>query len=206
LSDYPTDIAPLLTAVQLVRLRDRVRGSTKVDWQGWLGPMEGPEREARLLAEALNKRGRRRGAAQRDHERRSIELMLAICERDFAVWRSIFSDEAATVTRFLNLLADLQLNVTIELEELKSLNKRNERALQLMDGFARQLRATAAGEKTGGFDDDYSVYSDLSGIADSLERLKERTDEKAEDAVRLISLMTSSVDSQTLVDLFTGEV
>jgi len=205
LSDFTDDGSPLFTAVQLVRLRDRVKGSVKLDYRAWLGPMEGPERDIRALAAGLAKGKRKPSGGQRAAERESVSWRVAYFERDFALWRGIFADEAAIVTKFLNLLADLRLNVSPELEELKSLNQRNEYALHRTEGFTRRLRAIAAGEKSEGFGGEFPVYRELLSIADSLEELKARVDEKAEDAVRLVSLMTSSVDSQNLMDLMTGE-
>ena len=181
-----------------------MKGSTKLDYSEWLGPMEGLELEVRQSAASRvsqRKRGSRKGA-----EAEPILWKLAFFERDFALWRDTFAKEANTIAEFLNVLATLQLNVSPELEELKFLSQRNEAGVLRMEGFTRELRAMAAGEKTGRFDDNSSIYPELLRIADSLEKLKARVDEKAEDAVRLIGLMTLSVDSQTLVDLLTGEV
>ena len=205
MSDSANDVGPLFIAVQLVRLRDRAKGSARLDYHGWLEPMEGPERDARQLAVDSVKGRRKSSPKRRTDEPESLRWRLAFFERDFALWRGVFSGEANTIAKFLGLLANLQLNVSIELEELKSLNQRNEYALQRADGFVRRLRAVAAGEKAEGFDGDYPIYRELLGIADSLEKLKMRVDEKAEQAVRLVSLMTVSVDSQSLIDLLTGE-
>ena len=206
MSDSTDDIAPLFTAVQLVRLRDRMRGSTKLDHNEWLGPMERQELEVRqLTAKALGERKRPGGRLKKD-QRESVVWRLGLFERDFVLWRDLFANETNAIARFLTLLAGLQLNVTSELEELKSLGRKNEYALQRMEVFTKELRALGAGEGAEGFDDGPTIYHDLLGIADSLEKLKGRVDEKAEDAVRLISLMTPSVDSQTLEDLLTGEV
>jgi hypothetical protein len=206
LSDSQNDIAQLFTAVQLVRLRDRMRGSTRLDYGEWLEPMEGPELDVRQLATNLVGERKRPGAGRKGGERESVLWRLAFFERDFVLWRDVFAGETNSVAKFLNLLANLQLNVSSELEELKSLSRRNEEALLRIEGFTKRLRAVAAGEKTGGFDDNSSIYRELLGIADSIEKLKARVDEKAEDVVRIIGLMTPSVDSQTLIDLLTGEV
>ena len=205
MSDFTNDVGPLFTAVQLVRLRDRVKGASRLDYHGWLEPMEGPERDARRLAEGSVKGRRKQGARRRTDDLESLQWRTAFFERDFALWRGVFADEAATIAKFLGLLANLQLNVSPELEELKSLTQRNEHALRRIEGFAKELRATAAGEKTVGPDEGFPIYGELLGIADSLQRLKTRVDEKAEDAIRLVSLMTPSVDSQALMDLLTGE-
>jgi hypothetical protein len=204
LSESPGEIAPLFTAVQLARLRDRMKGSTKLDYSEWLEPMEGPELEVRQLA--ASPVSERKKPGRKGNEREPVLWKLAFFERDFALWREVFAYETNTIAKFLDLLASLQLNVSPELEELKSLSQRNEGAIQRMEGFAKRLRAIAAGEKAGGLDDNSSIYRELLRIADSLEKLKARVDEKAEDAVRLISLMSPSVDSQTLIDLLTGEV
>jgi len=204
LSDSPSDITPLFTAVQLVRLRDRMKGPTRLDYSEWLEPMEGLELDVRQLA--ANPVSGRKKPSRKGDERESVLWRLAYFERDFALWRDVFANETNTVTKFLNLLANLQLNVSSELEELKSLSQRNEDATQRMEGFTKGLRAIEAVEKTRGYDDNSSIYRELLGIADSLEKLKARVDEKAEDAIRLIGLMTPSVDSQTLIDLLTGEV
>ena len=193
-------------AVQLVRLRDRMKGSANFDYSAWLEPMQGLELDARRLANNPTNGRKKQGASRRGGDRESVQWRLAYFERDFLIWRGVYADETTTIAMFLKSLANLQLNVSPELEELKSLNQRNEYALQHMEEFTKQLRSVAAGEKTGGLDSNSSIYRELLGIADSLDKLKARVDEKAEDAVRLISLMTSSVDSQTLVDLFTGEV
>jgi hypothetical protein len=206
LSDPPNDAAHLFTAVQLVRLRDKMKGSTKLDYSEWLEPMEGPELEVRQMAANLVGERKKPGAGRKENERESAQWRLAFFVRDFALWKDVFLNETSNIAKFLNLLADLQLNVSSELEELKSLSQRNEDALLRMEGFTKRLRAVAAGEKPGGFDDNSSIYRELLGIADSLDKLEARVDEKAEDAVRLISLMTPSVDSQTLLDLLTGEV
>ena len=204
LSESPGEIAPLFTAVQLVRLRDRMKGSTRLDYSEWLEPMEGLELEVRQLA--VGRASERKRPGRKADESEPILWRLAFFERDFTLWRDVFANEANTTAKFLNGLASLQLNVSPELEELKSLNQRNEDALLRMEGFTKRLRAIGAGEKTGGFDDNSSIYRELLRIADSLEKLKARVDEKAEDAVRLIGLMTHGVDSQTLIDLLTGEV
>jgi len=182
-----------------------VKGSTNLAYGSWLGAMERPEREVRELAARLNKGKRGASGGRLAAERDSVGRMSALFERDLALWMGIFSGEAATVTRFLNLLADLRLNVSPELEELKSLSQRNDYALHRIEGFTRRLRAIAAGERTAGFEDDFPIYRELLSIADSLEKLMARVDEKAEDAIRLVSLMTASVDSQSLMDLLTGE-
>jgi hypothetical protein len=181
-----------------------MKGSTWLDYSEWLEPMEGPELEVRQLV--ANLVSERKKPGRKADERESVLWRLAFFERDFVLWRDVFAKETNAITKFLNLLANLQLNVSSELEVLKSLSQRNEDAFQRMEGFTKSLRAVAAGEKTGAFDDNSSIYHELLGIADSLEKLKARVDEKAEDAVRLISLMTPSVDSQTLIDLLTGEV
>jgi hypothetical protein len=168
--------------------------------------MEGPELEVRQQVANPASERKKQGVGRKGEERQPIMWRLAFFERDFSLWKDVFSDETSTIAQFLNLIANLQLNVSPELEELKSLNQRNEEALRRMEGFTKKLRAVAAGEKTAGFDDDSSIYRELLGIADSIEKLKARVDEKAEDAVRLISLMTPMVDSQTLMDLLTGEV
>jgi len=204
LSDSPSDITSLFTAVQLVRLRDRIKGPARLDYSEWLEPMEGPELDVRQLA--ANPVSSRKKPSRRGDERELVLWSLAFFDRDLVLWREVFANETNTITKFLSLLANLQLNVSSELEELKSLSQRNESATRRMEGFTRGLRAMEAGEKTGGFDDNSSIYRELLGIADSLEKLKARVDEKAEDAVRLIGLMTPSVDSQTLIDLLTGEV
>jgi hypothetical protein len=198
-------MTPLFAAVQLARLRDRTKGSTMMDYRKWLEPMQGPELDVRQLA--ANPVGSRRkpGPGRKGDERDSITWRLAFFERDFALWRDLFANETNNITKFLSLLANLQLNVSNELEELKSLSLRNEDALLRMEGFTKRLRSIAAGEKTG-FDDNSSIYRELLGIADSVQQLKARVDEKAEDVVRLVGLMTPSVDSQTLIDLLTGEV
>jgi hypothetical protein len=206
LSDDANEVAPLFTAVQLVRLRDRMKGSNGLDYSEWLEPMQGPELGVRQLAANPVSVRRRPDAGRKAEERDSILRSLAFFERDFALWRDIFLDETDAVAKFLALLANLQLNVSPELEELKSLNQRNENALLRMEEFTKTLRAAAAGEKAGGFDSNSSIYRELLGIAGALQELKARVDEKAEDAVRLISLMTPSVDSQTLIDLLTGDV
>ena len=205
MSDFTDDVAPLFTAVQLVRLRDRVKGSAKFEYTDWLGPMERQERDVRELANTLTKATRKSRARRKSAESESILWRLAFFERDFSLWRGIFADEATIITKFLKLLADLRLNVSPELEELKSLSQRNDYALHRIDGFTRRLGAIAAGDKTGGFEDDFPIYSELLSIAASLQRLKVRVDEKAEDAIRLVSLMSTSVDSQNLMDLMTGE-
>jgi len=204
LPESPGEIAPLFTAVQLVRLRDRMKGTTRLDYSEWLEPMEGPELEVRRLA--ADGVSERKKPGRKADEREPILWRLAFFERDFTLWRGVFADEANTIAKFLNVLVSLQLNVSPELEELKSLSQRSEDALLRMEGFTKRLRAIAAGEKTGGFDDNSSIYRELLRISDSLEKLKARVDEKAEDAVRLIGLMTPGVDSQTLIDLLTGEV
>ena len=205
LSDFTTDSAPLFIAVQLVRLRDRARGSVKLDYSGWFGPMEGPERDLRELAGNLARGKRRSGGRQKAAEFESIRWRVAYLDRDFSLWRGIFADEAAMVAKFLKLLADLRLNVSPELEELKSLNQRNDYALGRTEGFINRLTAAASGERTEGFEDEFPIYRELLSIAESLEKLKARVDEKAEDAIRLVSLMTTSVDSESLMDLMTGE-
>jgi len=204
LSESPGEIASLFTAVQLARLRDRLKGTTRLDYSCWLEPMEGPELEVRRLSASPVGEGKKSGRKKEGHE--PILWRVAIFERDFALWRDVFANETNTIAHFLKLLANLQLNVSPELEELKSLSQRNEDVLLRMQGFTKRLSAIVAGEKTGGFDDNASIYRELLRIADSLEKLKSRVDEKAEDAVRLISLMTPSVESQTLIDLLTGEV
>lgn len=204
LSDFTNDSAPIFTAVQLVRLRDRVKGSVKLDYGEWLGPMEGPERDVRELVGKLAKE-RGRSGKRKAAGIESISWSMAYFERDFSLWRGIFAHEAAMVARFLNLMADLRLNVTAELEELKSMSQRNDYALQRIERFTRRLTAIAAGEKAGGFEEEFPIYGELLSIAESLEKLKARVDEKAEDAVRLVSLMTYSVDSESLMDLMTGE-
>lgn len=206
MSDSQNDIAPLFTAVQLVRLRDRMKGSTILDYSEWLEPMEGPELDVRRLADNSTNEKKKRSAGRKGEERESVRWRLAFFERDFALWRSIYAGETAIIARILSLLANLQLNVSLELEELKTLNRKNEYALQHIEGFTGRLGAIAVGERAGGFDDSSSIYRELLDVAGSLEELKARVDEKAEDAVRLISLMTPSVESQTLVDLLTGEV
>lgn len=206
MTDSPNDIAPLFTAVQLVRLRDRMKGSTRLDYSDWLEPMEGPELEVRRLAANPVGERKRQGPGRKGDERESVLWRLAFFERDFSLWRDVFANEANTITKFLNLLVNLQLNITSELDELKSLSQRNKDVMERMEGFTKGLRAMAAGEKAEWFDDNSSIYRELLGIADSLEKLKARVDEKAEDAVRLIGIMTPSVDSQTLIDLLTGEV
>ena len=183
-----------------------MRGSTRLNYAEWLEPMESQELEVRqLTAKTVSDRKRPGGRLKRD-ERESVIWRSAYFERDFVLWRDLFANETNAITKFLSLLAGLQLNVASELEDLKSLSRRNEYVLQRMEGFRKKLSALGAGEKAERFDDDSSIYHELLGIADSLEKLKGRVDEKAEDAVRLISLMTPSVDSQTLVDLLTGEV
>ena len=203
--DFTNDIAPLFTAVQLVRLRDRVKGSTKLDYSGWLGPMEGPEGDVRALADSLENVTRKSRSGGKAAERESIKWRLFFFERDFSLWRGIFTEEATTITKFLKLLADLRLNVSPELEELKSLSQRNDYALHRIEGFIKRLKTIAAGDRTGEFEDDFPIYRELLSIAESLQKLKSRVDEKAEDAIRLVSLMSSSVDSQSLMDLMTGE-
>jgi len=206
LSEPPDDMAPLFTAVQLVRLRDRMRGSTRLDYSAWLEPMEGQELEVRQLTAKAVADGKRSGARLKKNERESVAWRLAFFERDFVQWRDLSANETNAIAKFLSLLAGLQLNVTSELDELKSLSKRNDYALQRMEDFTKKLKTLGAGERAERLDDDSSIYHELLGIADSLEKLKGRVDEKAEDAIRLISLMTPSLDSQTLVDLLTGEV
>ena len=183
-----------------------MKGSTRLDYSEWLEPMEGPELEIRQSATRRVGERKKPGHRQKGEEQESLLRQVVFFERDFALWRDVFVNEANTIAKFLNLLANLQLNVSSELEELKALSQRNEIAKQRMEGFTNRLKAIADGDKTRGFDDNSSIYHELLGLADSLERLKARVDEKAEDAVRLISLMTPSVDSQTLVDLLTGEV
>jgi len=206
LSDSPNDNAPLFIAVQLVRLRDRMKGSTRLDYSEWLESMVGLEVDLRRLAGNQANGRRKPGSRRRTDLIESVKWRLAFFERDFALWRGIFADETTTIAKFLNLLATLQLNVSSELGELKSLSQRNDYALYSIEVFTKQLRLTTSGEKAVGFDVNSSVYRELLGIAVSLEKLKARVDEKVEDAVRLISLMTASVDSQTLIDLLTGEV
>ena len=205
MSDFTDDNAPLFTAVQLVRLRDRVKGSAKLDYGGWLGPMAGPELDVRAMVGNLAKGRKKSVGGRKAADVESVGWRLAYFERDFSLWSGIFADEAAMVAKFLNLLAGLRLNVSPELEELKSLSQRNVYALHRIEGFTRRLRAIAAGERTAGFEDDFPIYRELLSIAESLEKLKARVDEKAEDAVRLVSLMTPNVDSQSLMDLMTGE-
>jgi len=206
MSDSPDDTAPLFIAVQLVRLRDRMKGSTRLDYSEWLESMVGLEVDLRQLAGNQANGRRKPGTRRRADLIESVQWRLAFFERDFALWRGIFADETTTIAKFLNLLATLQLNVSSELEELKSLSQRNDYALHNIEGFKKQLRLISSGEKTVGFEVNYSVYRELLGIAVSLEKLKGRVDEKVEDAVRLISLMTATVDPQTLIDLLTGEV
>jgi len=206
LLDSQDDSTPLFTAVQLVRLRDRMKGSCNVNYGHWLEAMEGPELDFRRLAAGpVSTKKRKGGGRKGDAGERTLWGLFSF-ERDFALWRDIYVNETTTIAKLLGLLADLQLNVSSELEELKSLNQRNEDALQRMDGFTTRLRAIVAGEKAGGFEDSSPVYRELLGIAESLEKLKARVDEKAEDAIRLVSLMTPAIDSQTLIDLLTGEV
>jgi hypothetical protein len=205
LSDFTDDIAPLVTAVRLVRLRDRVKGTTKLDFGGWLGPMEKAERDVRTLADSLVNRRRKSRGRRKAPESESIRYRLVFFERDFSLWRGIFEDEATIIAKFLSLLADLRLNVSPELEELKSLNRRNDYALHRVEAFTKRLRAIADGDMTGTFEDDFPIYRELLSIADSLQELKARVDEKADDAVRLVGLMSSGVDSQSLMDLMTGE-
>jgi hypothetical protein len=205
LSDFTDDIAPLVTAVRLVRLRDRVKGTTKLDFGGWLGPMEMAERDVRTLADSLVNRRRKSRGRRKAPESESIRYRLVFFERDFSLWRGIFEDEATIIAKFLSLLADLRLNVSPELEELKSLNRRNDYALHRVEAFTKRLRAIADGDMTGTFEDDFPIYRELLSIADSLQELKARVDEKADDAVRLVGLMSSGVDSQSLMDLMTGE-
>ena len=205
MSDFTDDIAPLVTAVRLVRLRDRVKGTTKLDFGSWLGPMEGAERDVRTLADSLVNRRRESRGRRKAPESESIRYRLVFFERDFSLWRGIFEDEATIIAKFLSLLADLRLNVSPELEELKSLNRRNDYALHRVEAFTKRLRAIADGDMTGTFEDDFPIYRELLSIADSLQELKARVDEKADDAVRLVGLMSSGVDSQSLMDLMTGE-
>ena len=206
MTEPPSDVAPLFTAVQLVRLRDRMKGTTMLDYAEWLEPMEGPEHDLREWATHPVSGKRKPGPRKKWDQSESFLWMLAVFERDSALWKDVFTNETNIIARFLNLLADLQLNVSPELEELKSLVQRNENARQHMEAFSKRVRAMAAGNKTGGLDDNPPIYHELLTIAGSLEKLKARVDEKAEDAVRLISLMTYSIDSQTLIDLLTGEV
>jgi len=206
MAESPDDVAPLFTAVQLVRLRDRLRGTTRLDYSRWLEPMAGPELDLRDFA-ANVVRGRRKPSPGRKGEQQDLLLWrLAFFERDFALWRNNFANETDTITKFLNLLANLQLNVSPELEELKSLIQRNEYVQRGTERFSKRISSIAAGDKTIRIDDDPPIYRELLAIAGSLEKLRARVDEKADDAVRLISLMTTSIDSQTLVDLLTGEV
>ena len=206
MSDPQDDSAPLFTAVQLVRLRDRTRGLGSVNFSQWLAAMEGPELGVRRLSAGPVSTGKRKRASRGSDAGERVRWSLACFERDFALWRDIYANEATTITKFLGLLANLQLNVSTELGELKALNQRNEGTLQRMEGFTNRLVAIAAGERAGGLDDNSSIYRELLGIANSLERLRARVDEKAEDAVRLISLMSPAIDPQTLIDLLTGEV
>ena len=167
--------------------------------------MEGAERDVRTLADSLVNRRRKSRGRRKAPESESIRYRLVFFERDFSLWRGIFEDEATIIAKFLSLLADLRLNVSPELEELKSLNRRNDYALHRVEAFTKRLRAIADGDMTGTFEDDFPIYRELLSIADSLQELKARVDEKADDAVRLVGLMSSGVDSQSLVDLMTGE-
>ena len=205
LSDFTSDIAPLFAAVQLVRLRDRAKGTANLDYGEWLATMDGPEREIRKVAEGVAKEKRKQRGGRKAPESETIGRMLPLFERDFSLWAGIFARETATVAKFLNVLADLRLNVSPELEELKSLRQRNDYAAGRIEGFTKRLRAAANGERAEGLGGEFPIYSELLSIADSLEKLKARVDEKSEDAVRLVSLMTPSVGSQSLIDLLTGE-
>ena len=206
MEDSANDIGPLFTAVQLVRLRDRMKGSDRLNYREWLEPMQGPELEIRKLASKSVGETKKPSHRRKGEDRQSLLWSLPFFERDFGLWKGFFAGETSSIASFLNLLASLQLNVSLELEELKSISRRNEDAQLRMESLTGRLRAIAAGESAEGIDGNSSIYNELLGIADSLGKLKARVDEKAEDAVRLIGLMTPGLDSQTLVDLLTGDV
>jgi len=166
--------------------------------------MEGQMGELRSLAG--RPKGSKHGTSRPKADgRRPLEWALAFVERDIALWNEIFLAEANLVARFLGLLADLQLDVTSELEELKSLKSKNEFVLQQMSELTHRVRDAAHSGRIAESQEYPNAYHELMAVSESVKKLKARVEERAQDAVRLVSLMTPVVDSQTLVDLFTGE-
>jgi hypothetical protein len=202
--DYINGI-PILTAVQLVRLRDRVKGATQWDYGAWLEPMKRVEEDTRSVVEVLNKAPKRAKSKARVETIRLVESNSRIFRRDFGLWKEVFPAEGSMIAKFLSLLAGLQLDVSAELGELKALSEKNEAVVHRMDLFMDEMQAVVAGGKPDKTADTPLICRDLLDMAQRLVMLKERVDERAEDAIRLITLLSSSVEPQTLMDLFTGE-
>lgn len=150
LSDSANDMAELFTAAQLIRMRDRMKGTPLFDCSEWLEPMQWPELDIRQQAANPGSARKKQGNGRKGDECDSILWRLAFFERDFALWREVFTNEVNNIAKFLSLLANLQLDVSYELDELKSLNRRNEVALLRMDQFTKKLRSIVAGERLGG--------------------------------------------------------
>ena len=183
---------------------DRAKGS-RLDYRAWLQPMEGQVRGFESRAGKPTRGKKRANANFRADGRMWFEWALISVERDFDLWKQTFLAEANLVARFLGLLADLQLDVTPELEELKSLKAKDDFVLHHMNAFIQNAKAATSSETSLESREFPDLYHELLAVAESLEGLKARVIERAEDAVRLVSLMTPLVDSQTLIDLFTGE-
>jgi hypothetical protein len=207
MSDIPPEDIPLFTVIRMVRLWDRMRG-TPVFTSDFFRGLEDEESKDRDLLNMIQGRkldepfSPKKG---RDESKTlfTVKDILEYTARKYEyvqkTWESVFTTEANAVEKFLNLLEGLRLDTSSERRELKELRDSSENVLQRLATLNARIKK---GEK---IDDIKSVDSDLFLTMGGMNTLSETVYKMADEAIRIVALMTSSVQSNRLLELFTGE-
>jgi hypothetical protein len=219
MSAFPSEDIPLFTAIRLVRLRDRLhdKGAFTADF---FRGMEGEETKDKELLEAIQGKNLDEPLEVQNVDTTRISISggkvegpvrIVLTLRDLlnhtarryeaiqGIWEFTFTRELNAIERFLNLLEGLHLDISFERHELNGLRDRNESILQRLATLSARIKSG----KTAG--DIKPILPDLFLATSDVNTLADRVNKMTDTAIRLVAVMTSSVQSNRLLELFTGE-